>query len=181
MPGTGIVLHGSGSSSTSLRQGGGEGGVSQMGGGGGVEVAEVDLLGIFSGGDDAGGREGDRAIQLQTGTTMDQATFQMLWSHLGQGAEASVGMVRLPASTGEVESLLAGRGVYTMASGDKPAAMKFFFYAKDTVGSTYLLQCTFLKAGSGTAEMIIKSDSPDAREGSNQVLGLVRGALDAYL
>lgn len=44
--------------------------------------------------------------------------------------ESSFDLFKLPGSTEEVEGLLAPRGVYTMASGDKPAAMKLFFYAK---------------------------------------------------
>lgn len=39
-------------------------------------------------------------------------------------------LIGLPRSTDEVEGFLSVRNVYTMASGNKPAAMKFFFYAK---------------------------------------------------
>lgn len=47
--------------------------------------------------------------------------------------ESSFDLFKLPGSTEEVEGLLTPRGVNTMASGDKPAAMKFFFYAKVNV------------------------------------------------
>ena len=44
--------------------------------------------------------------------------------------KSSFDLIGLPRSADEVEGLLSARGVYTMASGDKPTAMKFFFYAK---------------------------------------------------
>ena len=62
--------------------------------------------------------------------TIDSAEFQSLWGRLGGGVESSCDLSRVPASTEEVEGLLAAKGVRTMASGNKPAAMKFFFYAK---------------------------------------------------
>lgn len=62
--------------------------------------------------------------------TIDSAQFQALWARLGSGVESSYEVARLPSATEEVEGLLSARGVHTMASGNKPAAMKFFFYAK---------------------------------------------------
>lgn len=46
------------------------------------------------------------------------------------GVKSSCDLIGLPRLTDEVEGLLSARSVYTMASGNKPAAMKFFFYAK---------------------------------------------------
>ncbi|CAM9541768.1 unnamed protein product [Discosporangium mesarthrocarpum] len=104
-----------------------------------------------------------------------------MWSRLGQGTEDSIGMSRVPSSTEEVEELLAEKGVYTMASGDKPGGMKFFFFCKDAVGSTYLLQCTIHKAGSGLLEVVIKNDSPDPTPRAQELLELMKHTLAAYL
>lgn len=55
--------------------------------------------------------------------------------------KSSWDLIGLPRSTDEVEGLLSARSVYTMASGNKPAAMKFFFYAKvKDVTHSYLIK-----------------------------------------
>lgn len=64
------------------------------------------------------------------GITINSAQFQSLWGRLGGGIESAYDLSKVPRSTEEVEGLLSARGINTMASGDKPAAMKFFFYAK---------------------------------------------------
>lgn len=67
---------------------------------------------------------------FDAGITIDSSEFQSLWSRLGVGVESSSDLRKLPMSTEEVENLLSAKNVHTMASGNKPAAMKFFFYAK---------------------------------------------------
>lgn len=64
------------------------------------------------------------------GITIDSAEFQGLWARLGPGVESAFDLAKVPRTAEEVEGLLSARGVHTMASGNKPAAMKFFFYAK---------------------------------------------------
>lgn len=73
------------------------------------------------------------SVVFSAGITINSAQFQGLWGKLGAGVESSFDLFKLPGSTEEVEGLLTPRGVNTMASGDKPAAMKFFFYAKVNV------------------------------------------------
>ncbi|CAM9969192.1 unnamed protein product [Ectocarpus sp. 12 AP-2014] len=89
-------------------------------------------------------------------------------------------MCKVPASTQEVEGLLTARGVNTMASGNKPAAMKFFFYAKDVLGSTYLMQCSVLKP-ERLLELVVKSDAPDRAESARVISGVVKEAFASYL
>lgn len=61
--------------------------------------------------------------------TIDSGKFQTLWATLGPGIETSKLLASIPSTTEEVENPLSARGVFTMASGNKPAAIKFFFYA----------------------------------------------------
>lgn len=69
-------------------------------------------------------------VPLAAGITIDSAHFQQMWARLGAGIESSRDLIKVPKTTEEVENLLSAKGVNTMASGNKPAAMKFFFYAK---------------------------------------------------
>eukprot|EP00903_Cladosiphon_okamuranus_P005431 g5417.t1 len=147
---------------------------------------EVDLLGLM-GGEESGGGGGESegvaaggGVKFQTGITINSAQFQSLWGQLGAGIESSFDLFKLPGSTEEVEGLLAPRGVYTMASGDKPAAMKFFFYAKDLSGSTYLMQCSVLKPEM-SLELVVKCDSPDSAERARVIAAVLKEALARYL
>ncbi|CAM9826876.1 unnamed protein product, partial [Ectocarpus sp. 6 AP-2014] len=151
---------------------------------------EVDLLGLMGGDENGGGwgGEGSQAaptaagggVEFQTGITINSGQFQSLWAALGAGVESSFEMSKVPASTQEVEGLLTARGVNTMASGNKPAAMKFFFYAKDVLGSTYLMQCSVLKP-ERLLELVVKSDAPDPSESARVISGVVKEAFASYL
>ncbi|CAM9160788.1 unnamed protein product [Scytosiphon promiscuus] len=112
--------------------------------------------------------------------TINSAQFQSLWARLGAGVESSFDLSRVPTSTEEVEGQLTARGVNTMASGNKPASMKFFFYAKDLLGSTYLMQCSILKPEM-SLELVVKCDAPDPAESAQVIAGVLKEALTSYL
>lgn len=90
------------------------------------------------------------------GVTLDSAQFQGLWSRLGSSVESSCELSRLPSTTEEVENLLSARSVNTMASGNKPAAMKFFFYAK--VRAALLPYYCNMECYSSTVVQVCKRD-----------------------
>mmetsp|Transcript_27957 Transcript_27957/g.67804 ORF Transcript_27957/g.67804 Transcript_27957/m.67804 type:complete len:843 (+) Transcript_27957:170-2698(+) len=79
--------------------------------------------------------------------TMSGDDYQANWSAISD-ADAIVETVMLssiPASTDVVESALASILVTTMASGELPQEFKFFLYAQDGSGATFLIQSNISK------------------------------------
>jgi hypothetical protein len=100
------------------------------------------------------------AFALQAGAAMDPATFQSKWTALPTAGASSLRAGRVPA-TAEVEALARAAHIYTIASGDVAAALKFYLYARDTGGAFHLLEVVLDKSN-GAVTATIKSDNPAA-------------------
>ncbi|KAJ8608890.1 hypothetical protein CTAYLR_005297, partial [Chrysophaeum taylorii] len=82
---------------------------------------------------------------VEAANTVDPATFQAKWAEIGRDDTFEISLSVLPADTTSVETVLADRCVYTMASGALAAQYKFFFYARDDARALYLVQCVIDK------------------------------------
>lgn len=79
--------------------------------------------------------------------TMSGDDYQTKWSAISDSDSIveTVMLPSIPASTDVVESALASILVSTMASGELPAEFKFFLYAQDASGATFLIQSNISK------------------------------------
>jgi hypothetical protein len=118
------------------------------------------------------------AFSRASGVTMTGDEYQSKWAAISD-ADAIVSTVALsnvPATTGEVESKLAGYSVVTMASGELPTEFKFFLYAKEAItGNMFLIQSNIGKAGEPLMIVTVKvsSDAGSANQ-QQQVDHLIR-------
>mmetsp|Transcript_7655 Transcript_7655/g.11522 ORF Transcript_7655/g.11522 Transcript_7655/m.11522 type:complete len:834 (-) Transcript_7655:328-2829(-) len=106
---------------------------------------EFDLLGGGAGTDFSSPPPALPSLIAAAGT-IDPNTFQTKWTSISIESTTTLNLPKLPSSTKAVDAALASQHIYTMASGELPAQFKFFFYARDTNGTLYLVQCLIDKA-----------------------------------
>jgi len=122
-----------------------------------------DLLGFM--GDSLAGRphhEDDGPAKqpwsLQSGVTIDQNQFQVLWESLEESATLD-----LPLSSNtdadQIERLASDSSIFCMASGDLGHALKFFFFGKDSLGALHLAEVQ-LEKKSRHLTATVKSEDP---------------------
>jgi Beta2-adaptin appendage, C-terminal sub-domain len=109
--------------------------------------------------------------------------FQQLWGQLGDGVLTEAVLNTVPAHTAAVEAAVARSDLRTMASGDKPDTLRFFFYAQGSTGAaaltgTHLVQCTVYKA-TRRLEVLVKSTASDAPAAGRAVAAVLKTALGA--
>lgn len=110
--------------------------------------------------------------------------YQTKWS-LVPDAHAfitSIPLHLLPPSTETVEASLAKKAVHTMASGDLPSELRFFWYAQE-IGDdiVFLAQANILKGKEGKVDLVLTVKSYSGAEGQDmkRVLGFVDVIKDA--
>jgi len=121
--------------------------------------ASMDLLGF----DDDGPASAapPPPLALVEGAAVSGEEFQTLWGRLPDGCSKEYVLEPLPTQA-MFEERLQSHKIYTMASGDLPDMMKFFFFAKDTSGQTFLVQCIAQKQNS-TVNIVVKTTSEVAQ------------------
>mmetsp|Transcript_38636 Transcript_38636/g.66952 ORF Transcript_38636/g.66952 Transcript_38636/m.66952 type:complete len:158 (-) Transcript_38636:276-749(-) len=100
-------------------------------------------------------------LALVDGAAVSGEEFQTLWGRLPDGCSKEYVLESLPTQA-MFEERLQSHKIYTMASGDLPDMMKFFFFAKDTSGQTFLVQCIAQKQNS-TVNIVVKTTSEVAQ------------------
>ncbi|CAM9505958.1 unnamed protein product [Heterosigma akashiwo] len=100
-------------------------------------------------------------LALVEGAAVSGEEFQTLWGRLPDGCSKEYVLESLPTQA-MFEERLQSHKIYTMASGDLPDMMKFFFFAKDTSGQTFLVQCIAQKQNS-TVNIVVKTTSEVAQ------------------
>jgi Beta2-adaptin appendage, C-terminal sub-domain len=157
-------------------------------------IDSVDLLGMH---DDssANNRSSNTAVHangtssssselvLEQGAVLASGNFQQLWGQLGDGVLTEAVLNTVPAHTAAVEAAAARCGLRTMASGDKPDTLRFFFYGQGSTGAaaltgTHLVQCTVYKA-TRRLEVLVKSTASDAAAAGRAVAAVLKTALGA--
>lgn len=98
-------------------------------------------------------------LALAPGISMSGEDYQAHWGSVPEG-DAVVSMIQLssvPPSTAVVEQTLATVNVFTMASGELPAELKFFLYAQDAgTGNMLLVQSNISKGGETLMILTVK-------------------------
>mmetsp|Transcript_26734 Transcript_26734/g.33423 ORF Transcript_26734/g.33423 Transcript_26734/m.33423 type:complete len:799 (-) Transcript_26734:407-2803(-) len=98
-------------------------------------------------------------IQLQPSPSVTGEQFQSMWGQLPDGCSVDIPMKEVPNQT-DFEALLQQDYIYTMASGDLPDMMKFFFYGQDTTSQTFLVQCMIQKQNK-MLNLVVKTTHPN--------------------
>jgi len=102
------------------------------------------------------------SYSLASGVAMTGDEYQSKWAAISDADAmvSTVAMKNVPATTGEVESLLLRSSVATMASGELPTEFKFFLYAKEaSTGNFFLIQSNVGKAGEPLMIVTVKVSS----------------------
>lgn len=121
-------------------------------------------------------------IALAPGVGMTGEEYQAKWGAIAD-SDAFVSVVplrSLPAGTTVVEQALAAANVYTMASGELPAELKFFLYCQDlSTGRMILIQSNISK-GDPEPSMILTVKITGGGDGQtmvDQLTSIIQGAL----
>jgi Beta2-adaptin appendage, C-terminal sub-domain len=122
-------------------------------------------------------------LVLGQGAVLASGDFQQLWGQLGDGVLTEAVLNTVPAHTAAVEAAAARCSLRTMASGDKPDTLRFFFYGQGSTGAaaltgTHLMQCTVYKA-TRRLEVLVKSTASDAAAAGRAVADVLKTALGA--
>jgi len=102
------------------------------------------------------------SYSLASGVAMTGDEYQSKWAAISDADAivSTVAMKNVPATAGEVESLLLRSSVATMASGELPTEFKFFLYAKEaSTGNFFLIQSNVGKAGEPLMIVTVKVSS----------------------
>ncbi|GMH56350.1 hypothetical protein TL16_g02114 [Triparma laevis f. inornata] len=116
------------------------------------------------------------AMNLNKSFAIDGGKFQGMWQSLPE-ASSSMSAMSKNYTVGEIDGLLTGVGILTMASGEMDAEFKFFLYAQDVdTGSVYLLQLVIDKmCEPRVCSLSIKTDT--GGEGAEVVAKMLGGVL----
>merc|ERR1712185_26902 len=102
---------------------------------------------------------------------MSGQQFEGFWSQLPQAQQQQRQMRPVQITTAMIEESLRQRGIYVIASGPMPNALKFFFFAKQLSGPSaagfssdiwFLLELIIQTAPGGAATATIKADNAQA-------------------
>ena len=100
-----------------------------------------------------------QVLSLVPGAVLDPDAFQGKWLSLPVSQSISMRLSRLPNGPGEVETLVRGALFSTIASGELPAQLKFYLYARDSIGAFHLVELLMDK-NTGAVSGTVKSDAP---------------------
>jgi len=146
---------------------------------------EMDLLGFGTEPTPAPINAPSNGLDLDANVVLSGDDYQSKWGSVPD-AEAHVVIISLasqPTSTDDAETPLGLAYIKTMASGELPAELKFFLYAKDrSDGSLILVQATITK-GVSPVEMFltIKICGQGGREKADAFAEVVKVALSSFL
>ena len=108
---------------------------------------------------------------------LDPAAFQAKWGSSPVAQNISLRLSRLPSGPNEVEGLAKAAHFVTIASGDLPAQLKFYLFARDAGGAFHLIELLMDK-NTGAVTGTVKSDAPAA---APAVVGALAAALRPML
>jgi len=162
-------------------------------------AAAVDLLGMgdLLGFDDSAGpldpMQSSPSVpqfSLTQGVTMNGQQFEGYWSQLPMGQQQAKQMRPLgQLTTAMVEDCLRPRGIYVIASGPQPGALKFFFFAKQAAGPAaagfsndiwFMVELLTSTVPGGQAQASVKADNAQSTS-VELFVNYLWESLDAYV
>jgi hypothetical protein len=129
------------------------------------------------------------SFELDPSVSLSGEEYQAKWGAVADSDATTIviPLTALPPSTDAVEGPLGGAAVSTMASGDLPAEIKLFLYAKEKAGSgtIFLIQSSISKDPTNLAmTMTVKCSGGDPASNPDKVSmldGIIRSTLSAYV
>eukprot|EP00612_Vaucheria_litorea_P008506 CAMPEP_0171471532 /NCGR_PEP_ID=MMETSP0946-20130122/761_1 /TAXON_ID=109269 /ORGANISM="Vaucheria litorea, Strain CCMP2940" /LENGTH=281 /DNA_ID=CAMNT_0012001041 /DNA_START=305 /DNA_END=1150 /DNA_ORIENTATION=- len=109
---------------------------------------------------------------LILGPNLSSSQFQNLWEKLGTGLNIKREVSSIPESTKSVDTNLNQLNIKTIASGNKPDSMRFFFYAYDLDSEVYLLQCSLMKK-TRCLDLLIKTSKKESDEMETTIADII--------
>jgi len=147
---------------------------------------EVDLLGFGEDSPSANASSSLNILSLDPSASLSGEEYQTSWGNISD-AEAHMICFSLcvqPNTTDEIENPLAKLSILTMASGDLPAEMKFFFYGKElSAENTVILAQASISKDVSPVELLltVKFAGLGSREKADGLGELIKNALADFM
>jgi hypothetical protein len=126
-----------------------------------VDLLGDDLLGLGLGPAPAAAPAA-AAAKLAPVARLEPEAFQERWGRLPAGAPLNMQAQRMPSSAAEIDGAARSAFVFSVASGDKGAALVWYLYAQTDPDRAFHLGEASLNKTSGLVSVIIKSENPQA-------------------
>ncbi len=125
-----------------------------------VDLLGDDLLGLGLG--PAPAAAPAAAAKLAPVAWLEPEAFQERWGRLPACAPLNMQAQRMPSPAAEIDGAARSACIFSVASGDKGAALVWYLYAQTDPDRAFHLGEASLNKTSGVVSVIIKSENPQA-------------------